>query len=364
MTGLIQAIVEEVSSTVSTQLRNLNSQQAELRAVFNGPPMRFLREVYDVLARSGGLRAVLADDEEVLVPVLLLQEKMPAGSSNPPIGASGWCDHNHLLTLRNSPNCPRFIVLSSPGNQSNLSQTSTWFYCGLSSENQTANIAVDKWIQDEFIDRLISRAIERISNGESNWVEDAKSLFHESLESSDAADEADGYRLAAWNTISRVWSIQSDQKHQSRSLSLALGYPPLSENILSFTSQSKALRKLAERLEDGFTSAIEEFKDETEINEEKDALDSVLAQLQIRCPITTAITQSMSYFYGPFTDSELGEPPVWWQTLTAERWLDLLEQTSTSPETLSVLCCNSLTPNGAGIGPIVSSTVKLEIKIP
>src|SRR6202000_1617399 len=138
MTGLVQAIVEEVSLAVTTQLRNLNSQQAELRAVFNGPPLRFLKQVYDVLAQNGGLHAVLADDEEVLVPVLLLQEKMPAGSSNPPTGSSGLCDHNHLLTLRNSPNCPRFVVLSSPGNQSNLSQASTWFYCGLSSDNQAA----------------------------------------------------------------------------------------------------------------------------------------------------------------------------------------------------------------------------------
>lgn len=364
MTDLVQAIVEEVSSAVTTQLRNLNSQQAELRAVFNGPPLRFLVQVYHVLAQNGGLRAVLADDEEVLVPVLLLQEKMPGGSSNPPIGSSGLCDHNHVLTLRNSPNCPRFVVLSSPGNQSNLSKNSTWFYCGLSSENQAANIPVEKWIQDEFIDRLITKAAERISNGESGWLENARSLFHESLESADAADEADGFRLAAWNVISRVWSVNSAKDQQARSLSLALGYPPPTENILSFTSQSKALRKLAERLEDGFTSAIDEFKDETESSEERDALDSVLAQLQIRCPITTAVTQSMSYYYGPYTESESGDEPIWWRTLTAERWLDLLEQTSTSPETLAVRCSNSLTPNGAGIGPIVGSSVKLEIKIP
>jgi hypothetical protein len=123
MTGLAAAIAQEVSSTIATQLRNLNSQQAELRAVFNGPPQEFLTEVYEVLAAQGGLRAQLADDIQVLVPVLLLQERVPSGWINPPIGESGQCDHNHLLTLRNSPNCPRFIVLSAPGNQSNVSDT-------------------------------------------------------------------------------------------------------------------------------------------------------------------------------------------------------------------------------------------------
>src|SRR5665213_506873 len=157
MTGLVSAIVEEVSSTIATQLRNLSSQQAELRAVFNGPPQQFLTQVYDLLAEQGGLCSTLADGEEVLVPVLLLQEKVPFDFANPPIGASGKCDHNHLLTLRNSPSCPRFVVLSSPGNQSNLSQTSTWFYCGLAAENQAANTPVEKWVQDEFIERLLTR---------------------------------------------------------------------------------------------------------------------------------------------------------------------------------------------------------------
>jgi DNA phosphorothioation-dependent restriction protein DptH len=364
MTGLISAIVEEVSSTIATQLRNLGSQQAELRAVFNGPPQQFLAQVYELLAEQGGLRATLADGEEVLVPVLLLQEKVPSDFKNPPIGGSGKCDHNHLLTLRNSPSCPRFVVLSSPKSQSNLSQTSTWFYCGLAAENQAANTPIDRWIQDEFIDRLITKAVERITNGDKDWVESARSMSAESIASADAADEANGLRLAAWNTISRVWSLNNVEGRQARSLALALGYPPPTDNTLSFVSQSKALRKLAEQLEDGFTLAIGQFKEETEDEDEKAALDAVLAQLLIRCPTSTAVTQSMPFFYGPYTGVDVGEAPDWWLLLTVERWLSLLEQTSTSPETLGVRCVNSLTPNGAGIGPIVSSAVQLEIKIP
>ena len=50
MTGIAGAIAQEVSSTIATQLRNLNSQQAELRAVFNGPPQEFLTDVYELFS--------------------------------------------------------------------------------------------------------------------------------------------------------------------------------------------------------------------------------------------------------------------------------------------------------------------------
>jgi hypothetical protein len=364
MIRLAEAIAQEVSSTIVTQLRNLNSQQAELRAVFNGPPQEFLTEVYELLAARGGLRARLADDIEVLVPVLLLQEKALAGWINPPIGQSGQCDHNHLLTLRNSPNCPRFIVLSAPGNQSNLSQTSTWFYCGLAAQNQAANTPIENWLQDEFIENLIAKGVERISNGEKDWVESAKVLAAESIKSADAADESDGLRMAAWSTISRVWSINNVDQLHAQSLSLALGFPPPSDNSLLANYQLKVLRKLADQLEDGFTLAIEQFKEEAQDDEERAALDVLLSQLLVRCPTSTAITQSLSLFYGPYTGNEIGDAPSWWMLLTVERWLSLLEQASTSPETLEVKCSNSLTPVGAGIGPIVSSTVQLEIRIP
>ena len=161
-----------------------------------------------------------------MVPVLLLQDNVPSGWINPPIGKSGQCDHNHLLTLRNCPNCPRFIVLSAPGSQSNLSQTSTWFYCGLAAQNQAANTPIENWLQDEFIEKLIAKGVERISNGEKDWVESAKTLAEESITSADAADESNGLRLAAWRVIARVWSINNVEGLHAQSLSLALGFPP------------------------------------------------------------------------------------------------------------------------------------------
>src|SRR5689334_7949795 len=126
MNRLTSALAEEITKVVTLQLRSLPSEQAELRAVFNGPPRRFLERIFEGFASQGGLKAALGEGREVTVPVLLLQDSLPEGTLNPPIGVSGICDHNHVLSLRNSPSCPRFLILSAPGSQSNLSQNTTW----------------------------------------------------------------------------------------------------------------------------------------------------------------------------------------------------------------------------------------------
>jgi len=362
--NLAKAIADEVVSIVSMQLKNLHSDQAELRAVFNGPPQAFLSDVYENLTESGGIRSTLADGHEVLVPVLLLQESILAGESNPPIGLSGICDSNHVLDLRNSPQCPRFLVLSAPGSQSNLSQNTTWFYCGLAPQNQVGSAAISAWLQDDFIDSIITRGVERLNSSEADWIENAKSLVRDSITAADSVDRPDGQRLAAWRVLSRVWFIDPNQPNAAKAISLACGYPPPSDSLLPAREQIKALRQLSDLLEDGFKFTIDQFKDRAEDDGEKIALDEFLSQLQLRCPITTAVTQGMSFYYGPFVGDVLGDPPTWWNTLTLDRWQNFLEEASASPEALEIKCLNSIAPLQSGIGPVVGAAVHLEIKLP
>src|SRR5688572_24329229 len=100
------------------------SNSMELRTVFHGPPMRLLQQLYQELAADGGIEAVLPSGDTVYVPVLLQIEHPGTDFHNPPIGASGECDENHLLDLRNSPAAPRFVALVPPGQQRILSVAS------------------------------------------------------------------------------------------------------------------------------------------------------------------------------------------------------------------------------------------------
>ncbi|MEI9978292.1 MAG: hypothetical protein WDN23_04705 [Edaphobacter sp.] len=87
------------------------------------------------------------------------------------------------------------------------------------------------WKQDSTDIATSDKSSLRFSNGDKDWVESARSMFIESIASADAADEADGLRLASWNTISRVWSLKNSEDHHARSLALALGYPPPTDNV-------------------------------------------------------------------------------------------------------------------------------------
>ncbi len=364
MNLLIQAITAEVRDIVTRQLGDLTSENAQLRAVFNGPPTTLLREVFSDLIRDGGIKTPLSNGAATTVPVLMVVSELPQGAQNPSVGASGLCDQNHILNVRNSPQCPRFLVLSPPGNQTNLSQNTTWFDCGVAPQNNAGNVQITSWWQDDFIQRLTLQALRRFSWDNEAALEGARKLISEAVFAADSAERYGGDRKAAWSVLSRVWSIDPSRSDYGRLISLATGFPPASGNSINATQQIKALTELAERLENGFRPTIELLKGSATDEDEAQALDELLVQLQARCPVPTAVTQGMAFYYGPGTDDVLPEEPTWWGLLTLDRLQDLLEEDAASPEALTVKCTNSLSPTQASTVPVVKDEIQLEIAIP
>ena len=364
MNQLILAIAAEVRDIVSRQLGDLSSENAQLRAVFNGPPAALLREVFDDLSRDGGIRTPLSNGSDTVVPVLMVVTELPPGIQNPAVGSSGLCDQNHILNVRNSPQCPRFVVLSPPGNQTNLSQNTTWFDCGVAPQNNAGNVQITSWWQDDFIQRLALQALRRFAWENETVLEGARKLIAEAVFAADSAERHGGDRKAAWKVLSRVWSIDPARADFGRLISLATGFPPAGDDAINATQQIKALTELADRLEDGFRPTIELLKTRAADEEEAQALDELLVQLQARCPVPTAVTQGMAFYYGPGTDAVLSDEPVWWGLLTLARWQDLLEEDAASPEALAVRCTNSIAPAQASTVPIVKDHIQLEITVP
>lgn len=361
--NLAESICEEIVRSIEGQLQNLPSATSELRAIFNGPPEPFLREIYNRLTVSGGLNATLGSGETVRIPVLLLQDRNLIEALNPPVGTSGVCDNNHILNLRNAPSCPRFLVLSGPGHQSSLSQDTTWFFCGLSPQHQTTNTSIEDWIHDEFIEALILYVADKFRSNQIDWSQHVLALASSAIRAADAADEANGSRLLAWKTLARLHSLDPSDEAPARMISLALGFPSASERELASQQQIKIIQKLADQLEDGFSPAINSFKDQAESETEASALDQFLAQLTQRCSTSTAVTQSLAYFYAPYIDTDVLPPPNWWLELDLERWQSLLEQSSLSADNLELKCVNALTAAFSGIAPVVRKSVLLEISV-
>ena len=162
-----------------------------LRRLFHGPPLLILEQVLEELITEGGIEARLASGRAVIVPVLLQVEKLGHDETNPDIGASGRCDDAHLLALRNSPSCPRFVALVAPGHHRNLSVASAMDQFGLSASSNVGGATIDDWWQDEFVQGLVSTALDR-----HQWSSKGRTEATDLLESAvRAGDEADRYSV-------------------------------------------------------------------------------------------------------------------------------------------------------------------------
>jgi DNA phosphorothioation-dependent restriction protein DptH len=362
MKRLAEAIAGHIREHVTAQVAGL-SAGAEFRAVFNGPPQELLQAVFVELTRDGGLDVVRQNGEVVQVPVLQQVEALPEGKSNPPIGRSGVCNPHHLMDVRNSPNCPIFLALLPPGNQGNLSQSSTRSDFGLAPENNGGTATIGQWWGDDFVQSLVNRALDRHAWGEEEFG-DAKALVEEAVIAADQVDLHDVDRRKSWAVLARLWSISDKSTPFGTLVSVATGFPPVAMGSVDARSQRYVMSALASRLEElGFRPGIEQIKNKAD-EEGKAALDEVLSQLHQKCSIPTALARSMPYYYGPFVGDTISTPPAWWSYLTAERWAVLLEEDEPRKQAIHLECVNSIASQLSGFIPVVEARPKLRITIP
>lgn len=362
MKELADAIARKIRQHVLSSASSLVGLQAEFRSVFNGPPMEILELVFKEITRDGGIEAQLGSGEIVKIPVLLQFAKLDDGMTNPPIGASGKCDLNHLLDLRNSTSCPRFIGLVPPGRQANISQTSTRSDFGLEAHNNSSAASSKEWWSDEFIQSLVNEAISFAGIHDSDQ-EDARKLIHQSVAAAHELDINEPTRREAWTVLALLWRFAGVMAlSPGERISLACGYPPTSSGKTRAEQQSKVLKELASRMENGFRAGIEHIQSHAD-EDERSALNSVLGQLLARCEVPTALSRSMPHYYRPPAD-EGGIPPRWWSLLTVEKWNSLLDDDDMPLGTIKLECINSIASQGLGLVPVVRDSVELRITVP
>lgn len=364
MSRLVSEIVKRVEDAVQSSAMNLQGSSAELRTVFHGPPLHYLRPVFDALIVDGGIEARLPSGERVKFPVVLQLDQLPAGTTNPRVGESGLCDESHLLVLRNSPSCPRFVALVPPGRHRNLSVSSASNECGLEADNNSGTATVEDWWRDEFIQGLVDCGLSRTTWSIEGQREQAKRLVEHAVNAADVVDRYDASRPLAWSVLSRVLSISDPALPFSTLLSLACGYPPVDDGSVRAEEQIKVLEQLAAALvDDGFKSGIERLKleaDELDLA----ALDQCLQHLQKTCDVPTAFDRATPFYYGPVHGDSMIAPPEWWTRLTVERWTELLEEERQPEGALLIECTNSIIPPCKGINALVLADIELKVLLP
>lgn len=187
MGQLAHEISGYIRGYVKNSITRLLGEDPELRSVFHGPHTPLLDLVFQAFEAKGGIEVTLPSGEYSLVPVLLQVNNSSDACAPPVIGASGRCNANHFLTLRNSPVSKRFIFLAPPAVHESLSAITAADAFGLSSVNNSGSADIQQWWHDDFIQLLVSGGLERLRWASEDQKEEARELVKNAVIAADQA---------------------------------------------------------------------------------------------------------------------------------------------------------------------------------
>jgi hypothetical protein len=361
---LVGEIAEFIQERVKGTARTLPDIEGTLRSNFHGPPLHLLEKVLVHLVTEGGLGVTLGDGTPVQVPVLLPVERLESGTNNPPVGISGLCDQSHLLALRNTPSCPRFLALVAPAQHSILSVAQATDDFGLAPGNNSGSASTEEWWADDFIQHLVDRALSRSDLLDSDR-DGARHLLKEAVLAAEEGDRHDPRRPHGWAAISRVLSMSHTSVPFLTQWSLACGFPPASGGRIEAKEQARVLQALMSSIVDeGYASSAERLK-RNATGEEQDAIEACLRHLRRECEVPLALTRAGAFYYAPTRGTEIESAPDWWGILTSERLAELLEQEADEQVgELAIQCTNAVIAQGRGLPCVVADEVALSVVAP
>lgn len=365
MTKLAEEIATQIRNLVHGSAINRDGLIDELRREFHGPPIEFLEEVFDLLVTGPALEIAGPSGPSVKIPVVLQVEQLDQGSENPAINASGKCLAAHILAKRNSPDCPRFVALVPPGGRSAMSMKTATDDFGLAAKNNAGNTTIDEWWKDDFIQSLVRTGLSRGRLRSEAELDQAFMMVRRAVTAADDVDRHDVARRKAWNVLARIFEIPPSTESFGKFVSLACGFPPVSDGTLRYEEQDRVLRDIAEAVvATGFRPGVDRLKEEAE-EADAAALNGFLAHLQNVCDIPTAFESATSFYYAPLQGREIPQaPPEWWAWLTLERWIELLKEERQPEESLGIECTNSIIPIRKGVPALVLGKAELNVTLP
>lgn len=367
MEQLAHAISDYISRHEKESIARLQGDDPELRSVFYGPHAHLLDLVFQVFEAKGGIEVTLPSGEYSLVPVLLQVNNDFDTCEPPAIGASGRCNSNHFLTLRNSPVCKRYIFLTPPAVHESLSAITAADAFGLSPENNSGSADIQKWWNDDFIQHLVTQGLERLSWTSDAQKDGARELIKNAVIAADQANRHESTRTSSWNVLARLWSINKMVGHAGVNVSLAAGFPPYKDGNVDAKEQVLVLRAVAEQMESaGFSVGMDQFAEHADTEEERESLKSLLKHFERSCSVLTALSRSTPYYYAPFRDGTLLSPPRWWTILGMECWLRLInDDHNVNDQTVITMECEDPSiPARRGMVTVFEGPIRIHARLP
>ncbi|MGO6727250.1 ATP-binding protein [Rhizobium ruizarguesonis] len=335
----------------------MSKNAAEVRLIFHGPPIEILSDVFDQLVAE-------ENREPYGIPVVLQVPTLAPGETNPAIGASGRCNEDHVLNLRNSPSAPAYVALIGPGQHSNRSVTSSAETFGVSDAANGGNVQFEDWWKDDFVQFLAQGGVEALGTS-AELRDEAVAVVGRAAYSADEVDNDRKQRPAAWRVLSRLFSAQAlvGSMASGSLVSLVSGMPPLKNGQVSSREQASVLAKIADALAVGFGTGIARLQESDAATEaDVQLLTDFLDHIRNSCDLPSAFERATAAFYAPHDGFTVYEPPTWWSGLTVEKWLELLTEEAPAVGNIQLTCKNALIPMARGIPVLVAGEVALALE--
>jgi hypothetical protein len=327
----------------------------ERRLIFLGPPHELMSAVFDDLVGQSTGAPLSA------LPFLLQVQLDKRPQGNPALGASGWCDKDHLLDLRNLKDYASFVALLPPGEHSILSIDNTSDKFGVAESNNGGNANFEAWWDDSFVQSLVLQAISETRLSE-EFVEDARQLVEVAARAADEVESGTSPRAGAWRLLSRLFSIgPSSPLKPGRAISLACGIPPMRGGTVNAKEQLATLKSIAEAMSEGFRRSVDRLSDGAS-EQDQGHLTDFLEHLRSTCEVATTFERATPSYYRPLGQLDLAVAPDWWVVLDVEKWTELLAEEPSSVGDITMTCTNSLAALGKAMPAIVSNHVDIQFE--
>jgi hypothetical protein len=351
MNKLAHAIADLVRAQVAANY----AAGSELRLLFLGPPHEIMSEVFLELERSRD------GDVAEGIPFLLQVPRGALDGGNPTIGASGWCDEDHLLDLRNHHKESSFVALIPPGEHSILSVSSTTAKFGVAEASNGGNATFEAWWGDAFVQQLVTIGLGQAGLPVAEH-EEGRQLVEAAASAADELSQGPQGRQEAWRVLSRLFSVESGTAlGAGAAVSLACGVPPRRNGSLSAREQLATLKAISEAMGDGFRSGVDRLADGA-ATEDQALLERFIENIKARCQVPTSFERSAAAFYRPPGELEVASAPAWWLSLDVEKWAELLAEEPAVAGDILMSCDNELLSLGKVMPVVVAGAVRLRFE--
>lgn len=362
MRSLKQYLVARVVEMAMQRARPQEAAPKEARLVFLGPPLELLEDVFELLVRG---EPSTSSERHLGLPVLLQVPKSRLDTEgNPPVGASGRCDHAHLLTVRDTASSPSFLALVPPDQHMDLSVATTVDMFGVGVRASTGMAVFDDWWSDAFIQQIVAEALDQLGFV-GTQREQAIRLVEDAARAADVSGLDRTSRQGAWRVLSRIFgsAVPWGAASAADRLAAACGAPPCESGLVDRDVQSKALTCIANAAGEGFKAGLERAVQNAQDPEVREAVEEFRAFILKACDIPAVFERAPMAYYSTSKDATISAPPRWWAVLTAERWIELLEDTTPDNTDISLEVVNSISPVVVGGIHVVEDEVALKLTV-